>query len=291
MRLVKSRRDLDQALAHLDGPDGVGLVATMGFFHAGHVSLMKQAVADGKSVVSIFVNPRQFGPEEDFDRYPRDGARDLQIAEEAGIDLVYMPPEADVYPPDFATLVTVSELSDLYCGHYRPGHFQGVTTVVARLLGLIKPRRAYFGQKDYQQSAIIRRMVADLVLDVEVRVLPTVREESGLALSSRNVFLTEAQRQAAPALHQALVDTEREMLAGERDGARLLAALERRLKRIPGFKPQYWALADRRNLEPKGTAAIGDVLLVAGHFGETRLIDNCLLGESNQGARTLLELT
>ncbi len=252
----------------------------MGFFHAGHVSLMERAVKDGASVLSVFVNPLQFGEGEDYERYPRDPDRDLRIAEEAGIDLVYMPPAADVFPPDFSTSVTVADLSALYCGHFRPGHFEGVTTVLARLFGLIKPQRAYFGQKDYQQSAIVRRMVTDLALAIDIEVLPTIREDSGLAMSSRNVYLTEAQRQAAPFFHQALSDTERDMLAGERDGAKLLAKLERRLKKIPGFKPQYWALADAKNLQPKATAVEGDVLLAAGHFGATRLIDNCVLGES-----------
>lgn len=261
-------------------PQGIGLVPTMGFFHAGHQSLIQRAVEDGPSVVSIFVNPLQFGEGEDFERYPRDADRDLRIAEEAGVDLVYMPPVADVFPADFATSVVVADLSALYCGHFRPGHFEGVTTVLARLFGLTRPQRAYFGQKDYQQSAIVRRLVTDLALGIDIQVLPTIREESGLALSSRNVYLTEAQRQAAPLFHQALIETERDMLAGERDGAKLLAKLERRLKKIPGFKPQYWALADPQNLQPKATATAGDVLLAAGHFGATRLIDNCVLGES-----------
>ena len=257
------------------GGKTVGFVPTMGALHAGHVSLFDAArAADGFVVASIFVNPTQFGPNEDFARYPRPLERDLEKCGAADVDLVFTPEPATIYPPGFQTLVNVSELSTVLEGASRPGHFQGVATVVLKLFNLVQPDRAYFGQKDAQQVRVIQRMVCDLNSPVEVVVRPTVREPDGLALSSRNQYLDADQRREAVALNRALEEAEAAVRGGERDAAVIERRMAQRIARTPGAALDYAAAVDGETLKPM-TPLRGTVLLaLAVWFGATRLIDN-----------------
>ena len=277
MRLATSLSELNEALSQLNMTSGLGLVPTMGYLHEGHQALVRRSHGDGPTVVTVYVNPKQFGVGEDLERYPRDLSRDVQRAEEAGADVLFAPTDEEIYPPGYATAVHVKHLEDLHCGYYRPGHFAGVTTVLARLFGLIRPSRAYFGQKDYQQSVIVRRMVSDLALPIEIVTVPTVREPDGLALSSRNVYLTAEERRSAPEIHRILSQARNLFAEGETDAARLLGRTSAQLSRIPGFRIQYLTLVDPDTLAERDVARPGDVLLTAGYFGSTRLIDNQIL--------------
>jgi pantoate--beta-alanine ligase len=250
----------------------------MGALHAGHLSLVETARAEnGFVVVSIFVNPTQFGPNEDFNRYPRPLERDLALCRQAGVDLVFHPSVAETYPPGFRTYVEVTGMQDVLCGASRPGHFRGVATVVLKLFNSAQADRAYFGQKDAQQVRIIRQMVRDLNVPVQVRVCPIVREADGLALSSRNQYLDRDQRRHATALYQALVAARSLVEAGERDAGAVRQALAGRITATPGAVLDYAAIVDADTLEPC-TRLRGEVLLaLAVKFGGTRLIDNLLV--------------
>lgn len=256
----------------------VGLVPTMGYLHEGHLSLVRRARQENDYVVlSIFVNPAQFGPEEDLERYPRDLGRDLELAEQAGVDLVFAPGAEEMYAPDHRTWVEVEELTRGLCGRSRPGHFRGVTTVVTKLFGICRPDRAYFGQKDAQQALVIRRITRDLDLGVEVVVAPIVREADGLALSSRNVYLSEEQRRAAPILQRALCEAEVAARAGERDAEVVREQVRRRIEGAPGARVDYVELVSTQTLQSVERIG-GEVLLaVAVYFGRTRLIDNVII--------------
>jgi len=244
MRTVRSAAELRA----LPRSGSVGLVPTMGAFHDGHLSLMRAARAENDVVVvSLFVNRAQFGPEEDLERYPRDEERDAALAEEAGVDVLFVPPMEEIYPPGFQTWVEVEELGSILEGEHRPGHFRGVATVCLKLFNLVLPDRAYFGQKDAQQAAVVKRMVRDLAVGVEIRVCPTVRDGDGLALSSRNAYLSPGERQAALALPRALQANDPALL--------------------DGLEVDYFEVAD---LEPR-------VLAAAVRVGQTRLIDNVIL--------------
>jgi pantoate--beta-alanine ligase len=246
---VKTVRTIADLRAEL-GPRRPGLVPTMGAFHAGHLSLIREACAENDLVVvSLFINPAQFGAGEDLARYPRDEARDAALAEEEGVDYVFAPSAEEMYPPGFQTWVEVEELSKPLEGAFRPGHFRGVATVCLKLFNIVRPGRVYFGQKDAQQVAVIKRMTRDLDLDVEIRVLPTIREEDGLALSSRNAYLSREERAAATALPRALQARDRSLL--------------------DGLEVDYFEEAD---FEPR-------VLAAAVRIGKTRLIDNVVLEE------------
>src|SRR5437763_442007 len=248
----------------------IGLVPTMGALHAGHLSLVDAARRENEIVVvSIFVNPIQFGPNEDFERYPRDPERDAVLLGEAGVDAIYEPPIAAMYPPGASTRVRVGGVAEPLEGKARPGHFEGVATVVTKLLAAVEPDRAYFGQKDAQQVAVVKRLVRDLDLGVEIRVGPIVREEDGLALSSRNVYLDPAERKAAASLSDALRDAARAYAAGERDPVRLRAVLVARLRAEPLADLEYAELVDAATFEKPGTLAV-----IAARIGKTRLIDN-----------------
>ena len=253
----------------------VGFVPTMGALHAGHVSLIEAArAADGFVVASIFVNPTQFGPKEDFARYPRPLERDLETCGAAGVDLVFAPEPAAMYPPGFHTFVNVSELSTMLEGASRPGHFQGVATVVLKLFNLVQPDRAYFGQKDAQQVRVIQQMVRDLNAPVEVVVRPTVREPDGLALSSRNQYLDADQRREAVVLNRSLEEAEAAIRIGERDTALIERRMAERIAATPGAVLDYAVAVDAETLKPV-TPLRGKVLLaLAVKFGATRLIDN-----------------
>jgi pantoate--beta-alanine ligase len=256
----------------------VGLVPTMGALHEGHASLLRAARADGGLVVaSIFVNPTQFGPTEDLAKYPRPLERDLEICRREGVGLVFAPSAAEMYPAGFATTVHVARMTEKMCGAFRPGHFDGVCTVVAKLLAIVRPDTAYFGEKDAQQLAVVRRMVADLNLAVEIRGCPTVREPDGLAMSSRNAYLSPAERRQALALSRSLAEAREAVLAGERDAGRLAAQVRQRLEAAEGVNLQYVAVVDPDTLEDLGR--VGDKVLVAAaaKVGATRLIDNVVL--------------
>jgi pantoate--beta-alanine ligase len=256
----------------------VALVPTMGFLHEGHLSLLDEARARADVVMmSIFVNPLQFGPAEDLDRYPRDLERDLELAATRGTDLVFAPGAAEMYPHgEPAVQVVPGALAERLCGATRPGHFRGVLTVVAKLFGIFQPDVAVFGQKDFQQAALIRRMVDDLDIPVRVEVAPIVREADGLAMSSRNVYLSGPGRESALALHRGLERARALYGAGEGDAAALRAALWSEMS-VPGVEPEYAEVVDPRTLEPVERAVGGAVLAVAARVGRTRLIDNAIL--------------
>jgi pantoate--beta-alanine ligase len=256
----------------------IGLVPTMGYLHEGHLSLVHAAHRECEVVVmSIFVNPRQFGPQEDFATYPRAVERDLNTAYEAGVAAVFVPAVEEMYPPGFNTEVMVHELTDLLCGASRPGHFQGVTTVVAKLFHIVGPDRAYFGQKDYQQARVIQKMVADLLMPVEVVICPTVREADGLAMSSRNAYLSSAERQAALVLSRALHLAAERLAQGERQGRGLEATLRAFIAAEPRARIDYVAVCDPQTLRAVEELAGTVLVALAVYIGQTRLIDNALL--------------
>ena len=256
----------------------VALVPTMGYLHEGHLSLLDEARARADVVMmSIFVNPLQFGPTEDLDRYPRNLERDLALAATRATDLVFAPTAAEMYPHgEPAVHVVPGPLAERLCGATRPGHFRGVLTVVAKLFGIFQPDVAVFGQKDFQQAALIRRMVDDLNMAVRVEVAPIVREPDGLAMSSRNVYLSEPERESALFLSGGLRRARGLWDAGEVDAATLRAALWSTMS-VPGVEPEYAEVFDPRTLEPVVRAAPGTVLAVAARVGKTRLIDNAIL--------------
>ena len=257
----------------------VGLVPTMGWLHAGHTSLIERSrAADRTTIVSIFVNPTQFDDPADFERYPRSEARDLATCEAAGADLVFSPPVEEVYPAGFDTTIHVGRIAGPLEGAARPGHFDGVATVVAILFDLIRADRAYFGQKDAQQIMVIRRMATDLAIGTEVVSCPTVRELDGLALSSRNVHLSPAERAAAPVLHRALLAGRSAWAAGERDGEALRTTMRSTLAGEPLARPEYISVADADTLAELTTVDRPALLSLAVRFGTTRLIDNEPLG-------------
>jgi pantoate--beta-alanine ligase len=274
--VVTTIPELRQALAearrqHLT----VGLVPTMGALHAGHRSLIKAARARNDFlVVSIFVNPTQFGPREDLARYPRPFEDDVRQCAEEGVDLIFHPEPATMYPPGFRTWVEVTGLQDVLEGASRPGHFRGVATVVLKLFNQVRPDRAYFGQKDAQQARIIQQMARDLDVPIEIVICPIIREPAGLALSSRNRYLEPDQRRQAVVLHQALQEARQSFLAGERSAARLAAVLRSRIESAPGATLDYAAVVDADTFGPIDTIDRAALLALAVRFGSTRLIDN-----------------
>jgi pantoate--beta-alanine ligase len=277
MKVIIGIPETRAALRQLPRPHG--LVPTMGFLHEGHMSLVHKARVENASVsASIFVNPTQFGPSEDFTTYPRNMDRDLAMLEEAGVDLVYAPPTEVVYPPGFDTYVMVGALTNPLEGTARPGHFKGVATVVAKLFNVMQPDRAYFGQKDAQQALVITKMALDLDFPVEVVVMPTIRESDGLALSSRNVYLAPEERQAALAISRSLREVERLYAAGQRDAHQLRAAISAILATEPLLQPEYVSVADRLTLAELETVSGPAVVSMAVKVGRTRLIDNVVLG-------------
>jgi pantoate--beta-alanine ligase len=257
----------------------VGFVPTMGYLHEGHLNLVRIARELAEFVVvSVFVNPTQFGPSEDLDRYPRDLERDAGLLEEMGTDLVFAPEAAGMYPEGFATTVHVAGMGEKLCGAYRPGHFDGVCTVVAKLFGIVRPNFAVFGQKDGQQAAIIERMVADLNIDVEIVRGPTVREEDGLAMSSRNSYLTDEERRQAPVLHEALERGRELFETGETDSELVLNEIREMIASRPAARLQYVSAVDWKTLDDRERLAPGTMIALAVYFGKTRLIDNVVLG-------------
>ena len=277
MFIVSTLEELFYARGLLDGP--VGLVTTMGYLHAGHISLVKQARAGCKSVIAtIFVNPTQFGPHEDLEKYPRNLTRDLQLLEEAQVDIVWMPTTEIMYPAGFQTWVQVDHLTQPLEGSVRPGHFRGVTTVVAKLFNATRPDKAYFGQKDAQQAAVIRQMTRDLSYPIEIVVCPTLREVGGLAMSSRNSYLDSDQRQAARVLYQALSSARSVYASGEKDAEKLRQIVRDLVAEQPQARLEYVSCADYESLAELETITTRALLSLAVYVGKTRLIDNFILG-------------
>ena len=253
----------------------LGFVPTMGALHAGHLSLIEAARRDASPViVSIFVNPKQFGPNEDYAKYPRDFEGDRQMLEAAGVDILFAPSVEEIYPAGFRTSVNVEGLGDRLEGKIRPGHFRGIATVVLKLLEVVAPRFAYFGRKDAQQARVVRQMAADLALDSEIVVCPIVREPDGLALSSRNRYLSAAERKAATVLYRALSEARRAIEGGERDTARIVTLMRQELAEEPLASADYAEIVDADSFEPVMRLTRSCLVLLAVRFGATRLIDN-----------------
>jgi pantoate--beta-alanine ligase len=269
----------EQAIAWRQGGAEIGLVPTMGALHAGHDSLVRRARRDNQRViVSIFVNPTQFGPNEDFASYPRPLTQDLERLAALEVDAVFHPPADQVFPPSFQTRVDPGPLAELLEGESRPGHFAGVLTVVLKLFNLTQPKRAYFGQKDFQQVILIRQLVRDFGLPVRIVACPTIREPDGLALSSRNAYLDRAQRAAAPGIHAALDAAADAFEAGTTDPHELESVARSMLQGTPGLSIDYLSVVEETTLRAPERARPGNVLATAVKLGSTRLIDNLVLG-------------
>jgi pantoate--beta-alanine ligase len=280
MRIVESIQELREIRWSEDSWLTWGLVPTMGALHAGHLSLVRRARAENDRVgVSIFVNPIQFNQRADLEKYPRQLAHDCALLDAEGVDLVWAPPESEVYPPGYQTYVSVEDVTQPLEGASRPGHFRGVATVVAKLFNVFEPTRAYFGQKDAQQVAVIRQMVRDLAIHVDVVACPIVREPDGLAMSSRNALLDPAERKAAVVLSQSLRAAQAEWERGQRDGDHLRAAMRAVLDAEPLARVDYVSAADPITLQEISGAADRALLSMAVFVGTTRLIDNVVLGE------------
>jgi pantoate--beta-alanine ligase len=264
----------------------VGLVPTMGALHEGHLSLVREArrMCD-KVVVSVFVNPTQFGPSEDFEHYPRDLTKDTALLTDYNVDYIFAPSPEEIYPKDFSTYVNVGGLSKLLEGESRPGHFRGVVTVVAILLNTVRPDFAFFGQKDAQQAVIIKRMVRDLAFDTEIVVLPTVREDSGLAISSRNLYLDPEEQQSAAVIHRALKQAKEVFKKGERHAGKLAEVVRHTVETEPRVRVDYVSVVDAETLEKLDKLDERPVLIaVAAYVGKTRLIDNTILNKAKKDA-------
>jgi len=265
----------------------VGFVPTMGALHEGHLSLVRAAQQQCQPlVVSIFVNPKQFGPKEDLEKYPRQFEADRAMLESLGVDYLFAPSVAEMYPPGFSTYVDVERISELHEGRSRLGHFRGVTTVVLKLLEIVGPRLAYFGRKDAQQARVVHKMAADLNLDAEIVICPIVREADGLAISSRNAYLKPEERRAATVLNRALRAAQSEITGGERDTMRLIAAMRRVLDAEPLASTDYAEVVDVESFETVTRLRRACFLLLAVFIGTTRLIDNLLVEETEEGFHT-----
>ena len=257
----------------------VGFVPTMGYLHEGHLELVRRARAENLTVIaSIFVNPSQFGPQEDFAAYPRDPERDLALLDKEGVGVAFMPSAQEMYPEGFSSWVEVEGITERLEGESRPGHFRGVTTVVAKLFNIVQPDRAYFGQKDAQQLAVIRKMVSDLNMNLEVVAVPTVREPDGLAMSSRNTYLSPEERKASLVLWKALCLARGHWENGERDASRLRQEMTSLIEREPFATIDYVSIADPETLEELAEIAAPALVSLAVRIGGTRLIDNTMLG-------------
>jgi pantoate--beta-alanine ligase len=261
----------------------LGFVPTMGALHEGHLSLVRAAKQDCSPVVaSIFVNPKQFGPSEDLQKYPRQFEQDAAALEKLGVDYLFAPEASEIYPPGFRTSVTVEGFSERLEGRSRPGHFRGVTTVVLKLFEIVQPQRAYFGRKDAQQLIIIRRMATDLNLDTQIVACPIVREPDGLAMSSRNAYLSPEERRAATVLHRALSAAKKQIEAGETEASRLIESMRQIFSKEPSAALDYAEIVDADTLEPVLRLRKSCLALVAAFVGKTRLIDNAKIEESNE---------
>jgi len=273
MQVVKTIPGIRALRQKLSGT--VGFVPTMGFLHEGHLALVKQARREDSAViVSIYVNPTQFGPREDFGAYPRDLDRDMELLRKEGTDIVFVPLDGEMYPPEFSSWVDVEKVTERLEGASRPGHFRGVATVVAKLFNIVQPTRAYFGQKDAQQVVVVKRMVADLNMNLEVVVVPTVRESDGVAMSSRNIYLNPRERQAATILFKALTLAQRLWRSGEKDAEKIRRQMTALIQKEPLAQVDYVSIADAETLEELNSLDRPAVASLAVRIGKTRLIDN-----------------
>ncbi|MBL7158114.1 MAG: pantoate--beta-alanine ligase [Candidatus Omnitrophica bacterium] len=263
----------------------IGFVPTMGYFHEGHLSLMRAARKQCDTViVSVYVNPAQFAPYEDFTKYPRQIKRDEELARTEGADVIFVPRDEDMYPEGYSTYVNVEGLTEKLCGKARPGHFRGVTTVVMKLFEIVKPEIAYFGQKDAQQAFVIQKMIKDLNLDITMKILATVREKDGLAMSSRNSYLKKTERKEAPIVYQALLGAERMVQAGENSAKVMTKAMRETIKKASSAKIDYISVVDTESLEDVATIKNEALVTAAVLIGKTRLIDNIIVN-TNPGIR------
>jgi pantoate--beta-alanine ligase len=285
MQIITDINDMQQrCLAARENGRRIAFVPTMGYLHEGHASLLREGRRRGDLLVlSIFVNPTQFGVGEDFASYPRDLSSDAELARSAGVDLLFAPEARAMYPAGYATYVDVEGLTDTLCGRSRPGHFRGVTTVVCKLFTIVQPHLAFFGRKDFQQLTVIARMTADLNLPVEIIGMPIVREADGLAMSSRNVYLSDEERRQALVLSQAIAEARRMVVAGVTDGGQILATLAGMIAAQPDARIDYLRICHQGTLREQERVDGDSVLLLAVHVGKTRLIDNGFL--VNQGDR------
>jgi pantoate--beta-alanine ligase len=282
VKIIKSLQEIrDYSLQQRQRGKKIGFVPTMGALHAGHFSLLKRAQElSDISVMSIFVNPTQFGPREDYRKYPRPFDKDCAAAEQAGCDVMFAPAASDMYPQNFATYVTVEEMGKKLCGISRPNHFRGVATVVLKFFNIIMPDVAVFGQKDAQQALLLKRMVTDLTMPVKLVIAPTVRESDGLAMSSRNVYLTNAEREQAPLIFKGLTAAQRLFESGRKNAKTLRNAIEEVYNKAKQFSPEYIEIVDAVRLDPVRTIADTTLIAVACRTSEssTRLIDSIIIG-------------
>lgn len=288
MKIVRTIDEIKEEItAHRRNERTIGFVPTMGALHRGHLSLVEPCKRENDvTVVSVFVNPAQFGPTEDFDRYPRDFQKDETLLKESGVDLIFYPDTIEIYPPGFSLYIDVGKMGSVLCGKSRPTHFRGVATVVLKLFNIVKPDNAYFGQKDAQQALLLKRMAKDFNLDVTVKAMPIIRDEDGLALSSRNVYLSAEEREAALYFSRALRKGYERIRSGLRDAALIKAAIEEEINKSPLVTIDYIEIVRLDTLEPfpegpEGRVIDMDNTLAAGavRVGKTRLIDNFILGE------------
>ncbi len=283
MKIITSPAEIQNCCwsARADGMT-IGLVPTMGFLHEGHLSLMRRARTENDLlVVSIFVNPTQFGQGEDYNKYPKDLQRDSEMAESVGVDIIFAPTPEDMYPTGYATFVNAERITEKMCGASRPIHFRGVTTVVTKLFNLVYPHKAYFGQKDAQQAVVIKRMVADLNFDIEITVMPTIREEDGVAMSSRNRYLSPAGRQAALVLSRSLHKAAKLVESGQTDAAEISHTMREMIEAEPLAEIDYIAIVDADTLDDLDIVRGKVLVALAVFIGKTRLIDNIILHHSN----------
>jgi len=279
MRIIRNIKEMTRAAQKrgLQG-DSIGFVPTMGALHAGHLSLIRRCRRENDfTVVSIFVNPTQFSPREDYRKYPRNLIQDARACQEEGVDIIFFPDAKDMYPKPFRTFVEVEGLSELLCGHFRPEHFRGVTTVVAKLFQIVQPDIAYFGQKDAQQAIIIRKMVEDLSMPVQIKVMPIVRERDGLALSSRNQYLNASERKDAVVLHQALNLAKDSLRRRETDASRVIQSMRTLIQKKKSARVDYISIVDLQNLKPLKKIRGKALVALAVWIGKTRLIDNAIV--------------
>jgi pantoate--beta-alanine ligase len=279
MKVIKKTDELRRRVSGAKSRGmSIGLVPTMGYLHEGHLSLVRQSLQKADvTVVSIFVNPAQFGPREDFKEYPRDLNRDSEILEREGVDYLFVPEAGEMYPPGYKTYVEVHDLQDKLCGRFRPGHFRGVCTVVLKLFNIINPDISFFGQKDAQQAIILKRMVKELNLNVNIEVSPIIREEDGLALSSRNKYLTQEERKAALVLSKSLEEAQSMMEKGQRDSAAIIRRMKEIIGREPLARVEYLGIVEMDELKPITKIEKEALAALAVFIGKVRLIDNTIL--------------
>ncbi|MCX7843075.1 MAG: pantoate--beta-alanine ligase [Clostridia bacterium] len=279
MRIIESIADMKAAInEYKKSGCTIGFVPTMGYLHEGHMSLVKVSRNENDiTIMSIFVNPAQFGPNEDFERYPRDMERDSQMAREAGVDIIFAPSVQEMYPEGYKTYVNVEDITQVLCGGSRPGHFRGVATVVCKLFNIVEPTRAYFGQKDAQQAIVLRKMAKDLNMNLEIVTCPIIRETDGLAMSSRNVYLSPAERKAALVLSRSLKEAKEMVERGERSAGKVEAFITERISEEELAVIDYVKVVDMENLAEIHTIRHRALIALAVWFGKTRLIDNIIV--------------